>query len=598
MGLSVLVTEFSSWFAGEAPLMSRKDLAVTAEVVERISKLIEHAQLVAAKAIDDQNLAACGESETTFTWDVPSGQKSEFRNTADYLRARLGIGKAEAARRLRVAGRVLPRVGISGQRCDGKYADLGAAVAGGLVAGNEAAMISSALDRAALLASGETLEVMEKSLTVLATETDADALGRAIRLWEARLDADGQEPTEDFLKARQGVFLRGRRHGLNRLDIAATDEQFEYLMTVMNTAANPRTKPCDDFSPSEREVDAVADESSGAVNGVSDAALDNRSRAQKHLDGLVGGCQLALATDKLPSTGGLRPQIMVTIDYRDLLNRFKDSPAVPADSGEDLVGQQSNGAAFMYGGPIDAGTVRKIACDADIIPVVLGGRGEVLNLGRARRLFTPKQRKALMARDGGCAFPGCSMPAQWTEAHHVDYWTNERGETDVNRGVLLCSFHHHLIHQGNWTIDLNDGVPWFIPPAYIDVSRRKRRNRFFHPLRRGSMDGTNYTNAQAEPPAQQWEPKNEFPLRAFTVEKNKVTKDQHGQLDETADEFVLPRPTRTGWTASAAGDGDQAAGNHPEPRWIGADGDTEQPTLEELFARHPNPPGTWHTGWI
>lgn len=184
MGLSVLVAEFSSWFADEAPLMSRKDLAVTAEVVERISKLIAHAQLVAAKAIDDQNLAACGESEATFTWDVPSGEKSEFRSTAEYLRARLGIGKAEAGRRLRVADRVLARAGISGQRCEGKYADLGAAVAGGLVTGTEASMISLALDRAASLASGETLTVMEQSLTVLATETDSDALARAIRGWE------------------------------------------------------------------------------------------------------------------------------------------------------------------------------------------------------------------------------------------------------------------------------------------------------------------------------------------------------------------------------------------------------------------------------
>ena len=72
---------------------------------------------------------------------------------------------------------------------------------------------------------------------------------------------------------------------------------------------------------------------------------------------------------------------------------------------------------------VTASTIRKIACDADIIPVLLGGEGRVLDIGRASRIFPPHIRKALTARDRGCAFPGCTIPAPWCEAHHIVEWS-------------------------------------------------------------------------------------------------------------------------------------------------------------------------------
>ena len=114
--------------------------------------------------------------------------------------------------------------------------------------------------------------------------------------------------------------------------------------------------------------------------------------------------------------------------------------------------------SLLFTGPVTASTVRKIACDADIIPVLLGGEGRILDIGRASRIFPPHIRKALIARDRGCAFPGCTIPATWCEAHHITYWS-QGGTTGTENGVLLCSHHHHVIHKEHWAIQVRRGIP-------------------------------------------------------------------------------------------------------------------------------------------
>ena len=91
-------------------------------------------------------------------------------------------------------------------------------------------------------------------------------------------------------------------------------------------------------------------------------------------------------------------------------------------------------------------TVRRLACDAQVIPAVLGGAGEVLDWGRSVRLFTPGQVKALWLRDQGCTFPGCGTPAHWCDAHHVTHWV-DGGLTDLSNAVLLCGRHHTVVHR-------------------------------------------------------------------------------------------------------------------------------------------------------
>jgi hypothetical protein len=135
-----------------------------------------------------------------------------------------------------------------------------------------------------------------------------------------------------------------------------------------------------------------------------------------------------LPADGLPMHGGSPTSVMVMIDFEAL--------------------QLATGIAeTSAGGSLTVGEVRRLACGANILPVVLGGGSEVLDLGRSRRLFSPAQRKALAIRDRRCRAEGCEIPAAWCEAHHVARPWSRGGRTDLGDGVLLCSFHHHRAHH-------------------------------------------------------------------------------------------------------------------------------------------------------
>ena len=101
--------------------------------------------------------------------------------------------------------------------------------------------------------------------------------------------------------------------------------------------------------------------------------------------------------------------------------------------------------------PLTPTQLRRLACDAGVLPVVMGGNGQVLDMGRRQRTVSPAQRTALIVRDGGCIFPGCDRPPSWCDAHHIIHWL-DREETELWNLCLLCSNHHHHVHDGGWTL--------------------------------------------------------------------------------------------------------------------------------------------------
>jgi HNH endonuclease/Domain of unknown function (DUF222) len=120
--------------------------------------------------------------------------------------------------------------------------------------------------------------------------------------------------------------------------------------------------------------------------------------------------------------------------------------------------------------------VRRMCCDANIIPVVLGSAGQPLDIGRNSRLIPPHIRRAVQVRDRGCAHPGCDRPVTWTECHHIVEWSRG-GPTSVDNCVLLCKVHHREIHTTEWSVRMAaDGIPEFIPPPWIDQKQRPRRH--------------------------------------------------------------------------------------------------------------------------
>ncbi|MGW0226869.1 DUF222 domain-containing protein [Actinopolymorpha singaporensis] len=129
------------------------------------------------------------------------------------------------------------------------------------------------------------------------------------------------------------------------------------------------------------------------------------------------------------------------------------------------------------GKPISAATVRRLACEADLIPVVLAGDGQVLDLGRSDRFFKEQQRRALAIRDGHhCNFPGCQIPEPRCITHHMTAW-DHGGPTDLANGVLLCRYHHTTIHHKGWQVRMGShGHPEYTPPEWSDPQRRVLRS--------------------------------------------------------------------------------------------------------------------------
>ena len=243
-----------------------------------------------------------------------------------------------------------------------------------------------------------------------------------------------------------------------------------------------------------------------------DGIPDPRSPAQRTGDALVELVELALRSGQLPTQAGQPVQLVVTIGLGDLETRltralnsdrtgagpFHRSPTHPDDGDDQYPGNPFTDVFASFGAqpgahpgagvglldtglPVSAATVRRWACDCQLIPIVLGAHDEPLDAGRATREPTPAIRRALDARDRGCAFPGCDRPTKWCISHHIVHWETG-GETSCANLVLLCGHHHRVIHHHGWDVHIApDGLPTFYPPTWIDPDRQPRRNTRYPP---------------------------------------------------------------------------------------------------------------------
>jgi hypothetical protein len=198
-----------------------------------------------------------------------------------------------------------------------------------------------------------------------------------------------------------------------------------------------------------------------------------------------------LRSGTLPAAGGMPVTVLATTTMSELRGAVATAgepaqaslialaeaagiaPATPATA-------VSSGLALLgHGQLLSARSLLAIACEAQVVPVVFNDAGGVLAFGDGRRLASKSQRLALVARDGGCCFPGCDRPAAWTEVHHVVQWA-AGGGTDIDNMCLLCRFHHREFAKAGWEVRMRDGVPEWIPPPWLDLQRRPRRNTAHH----------------------------------------------------------------------------------------------------------------------
>jgi len=169
-------------------------------------------------------------------------------------------------------------------------------------------------------------------------------------------------------------------------------------------------------------------------------AQDHRARDRRLADALVELSAHVLDTGVLPEHNGQRPHLQVTTTLETLMS------LAGAPAGE-----------LEHSTPVPAETVRRLACDASVVRVLLDAESAVIDVGRASRVPPPATRRALHVRDRGCVWPRCDRRATWTVAHHLDHWVAHHGPTDVDNLVLLCYRHHWLVHEGGWQLVRTDG---------------------------------------------------------------------------------------------------------------------------------------------
>jgi hypothetical protein len=176
-----------------------------------------------------------------------------------------------------------------------------------------------------------------------------------------------------------------------------------------------------------------------------ESVRDPRSKGQRQADALHLVCRLALGAQRDPD----RPHVVIH---------------TRAESNTSTLTR----AWFA-----------RLICDADLERLTHSTDGDVLELGRKVRTATPTQRRALIARDRTCVIPNCTIPAAWSDAHHVQWWS-KNGPTNVSNLAMLCGRHHTAVHAGEWHLEMRDGIPWAQPPTWLDPLQRWRRNTYTH----------------------------------------------------------------------------------------------------------------------
>ena len=310
---------------------------------------------------------------------------------------------------------------------------LAAAMREGAVTLAQAHVIQRALTALPAVVDAETVSRAEEHLVDRAEEFGPKELGRIGRRILEVVAPDVAEAAEAARLAdleanaaqKTRLTLRRLGDGTTRISGRLADAAATRLATYLEAYDNPR-KPDAEQSGAKQPGDAVA-----------------RLAYPRRMGEAFVRFLEAADPSRMPLHGGDATAVVVTVPLAALQAELATAGLVGGGlvPGDDLTGDH-----------LSAAQARRLACTARILPAVLGGDGLPLDLGRARRLFGPAQRKALLVRDRTCRAEGCDVPGTWCDAHHLDPW-RAGGRTDLDNGVLLCSHHHHRIHDDAYRVE-------------------------------------------------------------------------------------------------------------------------------------------------
>ena len=274
-----------------------------------------------------------------------------------------------------------------------------------------AAAETALVDLASRFGPAELKKLGDRILTVVDPDTAEAAEERALR------------ESERHASERQRLSLRAVGDGTTRISGIVPDHVAVRFTTYLHAFTNPRL------------VSATAGDNSRSATNHSAPHISPGARTAHPKKLAEAFAQFLETVDpaRLPVHGGTATTMVVTIDFEAL-----KSGVGRADFHNGLAGDGQSS--------LTAGEARRLACNARLLPAVLGGKSELLDLGRARRLHSSAQRIALGLRDKTCRAEGCTIPGAWTEAHHLTPWA-QGGHTTVEDAALLCSHHHHRAHD-------------------------------------------------------------------------------------------------------------------------------------------------------
>lgn len=360
-------------------------------------------------------------------------KKQGFRSPVALIQVTTGSSVGEAVKLVQVGEATAPRLSLTGETLPAKHPAIADGVAAGDLSVTTASAIVTLLDRVAPRVEPGRLDAAERELAAMAPGLRADELSRLLARAEAHLDPDGLEPRHEEARAERYLDLHERD---GRLRLVG---EFD-----VETGA-----------PIKAAIDAMVTQTLRSNHEADDADRDQRSMRQMPADALAAACRHALGCESLPTGPS------TTVIVRMTLEELRTGVGAATIDGIDQ--------------PVPAAAVRRLACDLQVIPAVLGGTSEILDWGRDNRGFTRAQKLALALRDGGCAC--CGAPVAWTEVHHIEWWSHG-GPTDLANGVLLCTACHHRLHDDGWQIRIDgagiDAHVWIIPPPWIDPDQTPR----------------------------------------------------------------------------------------------------------------------------
>ena len=397
-------------------------------------------------------LAVLSRTETSRLWALGEDEVAETMGALDSIRATIesqqvavmaearsrGLGAEDGLSQVDWAMRAAP--GMSSQQAaqldrvaaagdDGRLSQVSTAVADLVLPLDRAAQIVRFHTEVRGLADPVELDEITGHLVTgssglhgMTSRQLAIAIRHASQLLRPARDLEREEETR---RAHRALYRSGGPAGMSTYRVVLDPEG----AAILDAAIDPLSRP-------QRDPDTNDP--------------DPRSPAARRADALLEVIRRGVsAPGEAPTTA--KAQVAVTVSLEALVDGVRGSGLT---LGDEL---------------LTPGTVRRLACDADLVPMVLGTDSEVLDVGRRKRLFTPAMRLLLWRRDRGCTYPGCTVPAQWTDAHHLIHWA-DGGPTDVELAALLCGRHHTVVHARQLAGKLVDGrVVWDLMPGSYDA---------------------------------------------------------------------------------------------------------------------------------